>query len=90
VRISRDKNGSPYIDWKFPAGSKRAWIKRLEPEEDWAKTGRYLYVARTEGINMRPGGFTTVFPIYSDLPDEEVLEKFVTAICTITGCPLPS
>jgi len=87
MRIFRDKNGSPYVDWEFPAGSKRVWIKRAE--KDWAGTGRYLYVARTEGLHLGPGGFATVFPIYSDLPDEEILEKFVTTICAITGCALP-
>jgi hypothetical protein len=34
----------------------------------------------------RPAGSPTDFPIYSPLPDDEILEAFVRAVCAITGC----
>jgi len=90
MRIDRDHKGQPMIEWvTASAGWKRAWIQHrsnMEPEKDWASTGRYLNVARTEGPFSGPRGNATDFPIWSNLPDEQILEAFVLSICAITGC----
>lgn len=91
MEISRDNNGSPFIAWELDGGSKRAWVqRRTDPQKDWAGTGRYLNVARTEALGQGPAGNATDFPIYSALPDEQILEAFVAAVCAITGAELPS
>ncbi len=84
-----DTNGSLYIAWEQPGGFKRAWVQHRTGEKDWAQTGRYLNVARTEKIDGGPSGNATDFPIDNGLPDEQVLEAFVAAVCAITGCKLP-
>jgi len=92
IAIRRDGNGQPYIQWQQGEGVdayKRAWIQRRTGEKDWAGTGRYLNVVRAEGADTGPGGNATDFPVFSQLPDEQLLESFVAAVCGITGCPLP-
>jgi transcriptional regulator with XRE-family HTH domain len=86
-----DGNGHHYIAWKMSMGRgahKRAWVQHRTGLKDWAGTGRYLNVVRTESLKGGPKGNATDFPITSDLSDEQVLEAFVTATCAITGCPL--
>lgn len=93
MQIKRDKKDQPYIEWEqAPGGFKRAWIQRkTDPSKDWAnaKDGRYLNVVRVKSLGGGPAGNATDFPIYSDLPDEQILEAFVTAVSAITGCCLP-
>jgi hypothetical protein len=90
MEISKDNNGSPYIAWESSGGYKRAWVqRRTDPQKDWAGTGRYLNVARTEGLDLGPAGNATDFPVYSTLSDEQILVAFVAAVCAITGCSLP-
>ena len=96
MQIERDGNGSPFITWPQPRrqasdapGFKRAWIQQKTGEKDWAGTGRYLNVVRTETLTGGPSGNATDFPVYTNLPDEQVLRAFVLGICAITGCELP-
>jgi len=91
MNIKRDKKGQPYIEWEqAPGGYKRAWIQvKDDPDKDWAGVGRYLNVVRIEALGEGPAGNATDFPIYSDLPDEQILEAFVTSVSAITGCKLP-
>jgi len=91
MNIQRDTMGQPFIAWEqAPGGYKRAWIQhRTDPERDWAETNRYLNVVRTDELGSGPAGQATDFPIFSDLPDEQILEAFVLAVCAITGCRLP-
>lgn len=90
--IERDAKGQLFIEWEqAPGGFKRAWIQRkTDPSKDWAKArdGRYLNVVRVEGRGIGPAGNATDFPIFSDLPDEQILEAFVAAVSAITGCRL--
>jgi hypothetical protein len=92
VDIERDAKGQLFIEWEqAPGGFKRAWIQRkTDPSKDWAKArdGRYLNVVRVEGRGIGPAGNATDFPIFSDLPDEQILEAFVAAVSAITGCRL--
>jgi hypothetical protein len=85
----KDGNGSLYISWEQPGGFKRAWVQHRTGDRDWAKTGRYVNVVRTDTLEGGPSGSATDFPIYNDLPDGQVLEAFVAAICAVTGCELP-
>jgi len=93
MQIHRDKQGQAYVEWAIaPNGFKRAWIqRRADPDKDWARTpqGRYLNVVRIGALGEGPGGNATDFPIFSDLPDEQILVAFVHAVCAITGCALP-
>lgn len=93
IKIRTDTKGQPYIEWKqaeHPAGYKRAWIqRRSEPDKDWAGTERYLNVVRIDPQKPGSGGAPTDFPIFSNLPDAQVLEAFVAAVCAATGCRLP-
>jgi hypothetical protein len=54
-----------------------------------AALGRYLNVVRTVGRDGGPAGNPTDFPIWCDLADEQILEAFVAAVCSMTGCALP-
>jgi hypothetical protein len=83
-----DGKGSPFIAWDQTGSFKRAWIQKRTGETDWAHTGRYLNIARTETLEGGPRGNATDFPIYTTLSDTQVLEAFVVAACAITGCPL--
>lgn len=91
--IQRDGKDQPFIEWaQGPNGFKRAWIqRRADPDKNWADTpeGRYLNVVRIEALGGGPAGSATDFPIFSNLPDEQILEAFVTTVSAITGCPLP-
>jgi hypothetical protein len=95
MRRDYDRNNhSPYIAWKQSSGFKRAWIQKRTGEKDWAGTGRYLNVARTETLRGGPAGNSTDFPIYTKRPpdglsDWQILEAFVRSVCAITGCALP-
>ena len=92
MKIQHDTKGQPYIEWRQgESGYKRAWIqKKPETDKDWAgaKDGRYLNVVRVERPGVGPAGNATDFPIFSDLPDEQILVAFVTAVSAITGCLL--
>ena len=89
--IQRDGKGQPYIEWKQGKvegrGFRRAWIQRRAKTKDWAGTGRYLNVARCQGPG-RVGGLDPDFPIFSNLPDAQILQEFVQAVCRITGWKL--
>jgi len=93
IKIRRDGHNQPYIQWEQGEGTggyKRAWIQRKAgTTKDWAETGRYLNVVRAEGPRGGPKGNATDFPIFSDLPDEQILEAFVAAVCAVTGCRIP-
>jgi hypothetical protein len=93
IQILTDTLGQPYIEWaqaQGPSGYKRAWIQRkTDPDRDWAGTGRYLNVVRIDRTKHGIAGNPTDFPVYSDLPDAQVLEAFVAAVCAVTGCRLP-
>jgi hypothetical protein len=92
MKIRRDNKGQAFIEWtQAPGGFKRAWIQRKsDPEKDWAGTpdARYLNVVRIEALGAGPAGNATDFPVFSKLPDEQILEAFVASVCAITGCPL--
>jgi hypothetical protein len=92
VKIQRDGRNQPYIEWRWADvswGFKKAWIQhKNDPEKDWARTGRYLNIVRSDGEG-HGGGNPTDFPILSDLPDEQILTAFVAAVCAITGYKLP-
>ena len=88
MEIHRDGNGQPYVEWDQGRGAyKRAWIQERVGEKDWAATRRYLNVVRCEEPG-KLGGNPTDFPIYNDLPDEQVLLAFVHSINAITGLPI--
>lgn len=89
--IDRDNKDQLFIAWEqAPGGYKRAWVQQRDPERDWAGTGRYLNVVRTEKLGTGPAGQATDFPIFSDdLSDEQILKAFVFTVCAITGCRLP-
>jgi len=90
LEIEHDKtaNKQPYIEWQQVEGAyKRAWIQKREGDKDWAGTGRYLNVVRCQEKG-RVGGNPTDFPIYNDLPDEEILLAFVHSVSAITGAKL--
>lgn len=90
IEIQKDGKGQPYIQWEqAPGGWKRAWIQTKDGESDWASTRRYLNVVRTASADGGPSGNATDFPIFSDLPDEQILEAFVAAVCAVTGCKIP-
>ncbi len=92
MNIQRDNKGQPFIEWEqAPGGYKRAWIQRkTDPEKDWAEArgARYLNVVRVQRLGEGLAGNATDFPIFSDLPDEQILEAFVASVCAITGCKL--
>ena len=81
MEIKRDRKDQQYIEGEqAPGGYKRAWIQRKnDPEKDWAgaQDGRYLNVVRIKALGAGPAGNATDFPIFSDLPDEQILKAFV-------------
>jgi hypothetical protein len=91
MMIQRDGKGQPYIEWKQGKvegrGVRRAWIQRRTKLKDWAGTGRYLAVARCDGAG-RAGALGSDFPIFSNLPDAQILQEFVRSVCRITGWKL--
>ena len=87
MQIQTDGNGQPYLEWDQTHGDgvyKRAWIQHRTDDRDWAGTSRYLNVVRCE-VPGRTGGNPTDFPIYNDLPDEQVLLAFVYATNAVAG-----
>lgn len=85
MRIQEDGYRQPYIEWDQGYGCyKRAWIQTRTGDKDWADTGRYLNVVRCSEPG-KVGGNPTDFPIYNDLPDQQVLLAFVFATNAITG-----
>jgi hypothetical protein len=94
MEFFRDGNGSLYTEWEQANGHhKRAWIQRkADPTKNWADVtdGRYLNVVRVDIVTGNPAGNPTDFPIFCGLSDEQILEAFVSSVCAITGCPLPS
>ncbi len=90
IAIRRDTLGQAFIQWQqHREGWKRAWIQTRSGEKDWAETGRYLNVVWAAGEDGGPAGNATDFPIFCDLPDEQILEAFVASVCAVTGCRLP-
>lgn len=92
MKFSSDGKKQKMVEWEVGRGGyKRAWIQdRTGTDKDWAGTGRYLNVVRTEGYGRGPGGNATDFPIYnSALSDTQILTAFVQAVSAITGQPLP-
>jgi hypothetical protein len=92
LEIKHDTMGQPYVEWEqAPGGYKRAWIQRkTDPDKDWAsaRDARYLNVVRIERLGAGPAGNATDFPIFTDLPDDQILIAFVTTVSAITGCRL--
>lgn len=90
MQIQRDLKHQIYVEWQQgPHGFKRAWIRRASPDKDWAGTRRYVNVVRVESLGGGPAGSSTDFPIFNNLPDEQVLIAFVAAVCGVTGCQIP-
>lgn len=84
-----DGRGQLYLEWRQAGGWKRAWVQnKAGTEKDWAGSGRYLNVVRCNKPG-RPGGNPTDFPIFNDLPEEQLLISFVYAASSITGLALP-
>ena len=85
MEIQRDSKEQPYIHWEH-AGNKyrRAWIRHSTGAQDWAGTGRYVNVGPCDSAG-RVKGHSADFPIYNDLPDEQVLLAFVSAVNAMTG-----
>ena len=91
MKIQFDGSDQPYIEWEQANGSsKRAWIQRKPTDSDknWADVERYLNVVRLNESG-NPGGNPADFPVFNDLPDDQILRAFVHAACAITGCRLP-
>ena len=88
VEIKRDGNGAPYIEWEqINGGYKRAWVQtKVDPEKDWANTGRYLNIVRCNAPGQVSGN-PTDFPIFNDIPSEEILIAFVHMVNGISGWP---
>lgn len=90
MQFGVDGKGQPKVVWQVAGAWKLAWIQdRTGTEKDWAGTGRYLNVVRTEGPNGGPGGNATDFPITSTLSDRQILAAFVHAVSAVTGQELP-
>ena len=87
--VCKDGKDQIYVEWpQGNHGAKRAWIRHANPDTDWANTGRYVNVVRIENLGSGPAGQSTDFPIFNDLPDEQVLVAFVVAVCGVTGCAI--
>ncbi len=85
MKIRKDGNGHLYVEWtRANKGHMRAWVQHRTGDKDWAATGRYLNVVRCNSPG-HPGGNPTDFPIFNNLPDEQVLLSFVFAANAITG-----
>jgi hypothetical protein len=90
MKIQKDGLGQSFIEWEQANGCyKRAWVQRKQdPQKDWAGATRYLNVVRCNSPG-HPGGNPTDWPIYNDLPDEQILTAFVHSTTAITGGKLP-
>ncbi len=86
MEIQWDGNNCPYIEWEqIPGIYKRAWVRiPTKGEKDGAGTGRYINVVRCNAPG-RLGGNPADFPIFNDLPNEQVLLAFVHSVNAITG-----
>ena len=86
MQIQRDSKGQPYIHWEHTGNQyRRVWIRHAtSAEKDWAGTGRYVNVGPCDAAG-RVKGNSADFPIYNDLPDEQVLRTFVYAVNALTG-----
>lgn len=81
-----DQNGSRFVEWDRGAGGRaRAWIKRRTDEKDWAGSGRYLNAARIEEPGGGPRGNGLDYPIWNNLPDDDILRAFVSSVSAIVG-----
>ena len=90
MHFGMDGLGQKKVTWQIASGWKLAWIQhRHGTDKDWAGTGGYLNVVRTDGPNGSPGGNATDFPITSNLSDEQILAAFVHAVSAVTGQALP-
>jgi hypothetical protein len=77
------------VQWDRGAGGlARAWIRKRTGDKDWAESGRYLNAARVEESGGGPRGNSLDYPIWNDLPDEDILRAFVTSVSAIVGRPL--
>ena len=87
MNVVRNGQDQLMIEWEMADGCwKRAWIEdRSSNDKDWAGTGKYLNVARVNGPGIAPDGNVTDFPIFCELPGEQILEAFVQLVCAITG-----
>ena len=56
---------------------------------NWAGTKRYLNVVRPPSADGGPSGNPPDLPIFSELPDDQILEAFVAAVYALTGCRIP-
>lgn len=85
LEIKKDGKGQLYIEWPQAENSyKRAWIQHRKSDGDWAGTVRYLNVVRCDSPG-HPSGPPADFPIYNQLPDEQILLAFVRVTNAITG-----
>lgn len=90
MQFGVDGKGQTKVEWQVGGGWELAWVQnRTGTDEDWAGTGRYLNVVRTEGLGAGPGGNATDFPITSALSDRQILAAFVHAVSAVTGQTLP-
>jgi hypothetical protein len=81
-----DQNKSRTVEWDRGAGGRaRAWISRRPPEKDWAGSGRYLNATRIDEPGGGPRGTGLDYPIWNDLPDDDILRAFVTGVSAIVG-----
>jgi hypothetical protein len=84
-----DLNGSRYVEWDRGAGGwARAWISRRSEDKDWAGAKRYLNAARIDQPGGGPRGNGLDYPIWNDLPEDDVLRAFVVSVSAIVGNPL--
>jgi hypothetical protein len=90
MQFGVDGKGQMKVEWQVAGAWKLAWIQdRSGTDKDWAGTGRYLNVVRTESPGAGPGGNATDFPITSSLSDKQILTAFVHAVSAVTGQALP-
>jgi hypothetical protein len=86
-----DLNGSRYVEWDRGAGGwARAWISERAKDKDWAGAKRYLNAVRIEEPGGGPRGNSLDYPIWNDLPEDDILRAFVVGVSAIVGNPLSS
>src|SRR5258708_6136872 len=90
IPIQHDTKGQPYTEWEQAPGiRKRAWIQRRDGEKDWAHHSRRQISETLYALTKLLQEILTDFPVFSQLPGQQVLEAFVGAVCAVTACPLP-
>lgn len=80
MRIHRDGLRQLCITWQQVAsagGEKRAWVKEQTGENDWAKSGRYIIVARCNEKGNPAQGPDYPIRLPREISDREVLIGFV-------------